>query len=234
MDLVDPLGKFAIFDLISQFLAAVLQEPPGRLDCWEHPDPGNDLSRHERCFQGKGPLWTRGWNMSSDCLSGVEDCLNGMWNSGAEEKAAHALAINELARQYESGWNRFKDDQLSQGTFISQDIDWEVGDNPGVPGVAPDTGYQGFRVDIVTKETNIYEVKRYEGETTDADVDAQLQRYQDTALMWYDIVFQRGTELEHWATTFPVYPHWYTDLPDRGIRLGAGSSTGPRLLHRRR
>ncbi len=225
LDKVDPAGKFALFDFIGQLLS-FLQEPPAWLHCWEHPDPGNDLGRHEKCFQGRGPLWTRGWNMSEDCLNGDEGCLGDLWNSGAEEKAAHALAINELARQEESWWSRFKDDQLGLGTYISQDIDWEVGDNPGVPGVAPDIGYAGFRIDIVTKETNIYEVKRYEGESTTADVDAQLQRYQDTALYWYDITFQRGTELQHWATTFPVYPHWYTIFPTEVYVWGLGNKPG--------
>ncbi|KUL41259.1 DUF6531 domain-containing protein [Actinoplanes awajinensis] len=225
LNMVDPLGRIALFDFLSQLVIG-LQGLSGWQNCWENPDPGNSLSRHQKCFQGKGPLWTRGWGFKSDCLSGVEDCLNDTWNSGAQEKAAHALAINELARQYETGWQRFKDDQLGFGVTMSKQIDWEVGDNPGVPGVDPDIGYQGFRIDIVTKEKNIYEVKRYKGEETRTEVDNQLQRYQDTGLHWYDIVWERGTELQQWASTFPVYPHWYTIFPTEVYVWGLGLPAG--------
>ncbi|GAA2698173.1 hypothetical protein [Actinoplanes palleronii] len=109
---------------------------------------------------------------------------------------------------------------------MSKQINWEVGDNPGVPGVDPDIGYQGFRIDIVTKEKNIYEVKRYKGEETRTEVDNQLQRYQDTGLHWYDIVWERGTELQQWASTFPVYPHWYTIFPTEVYVWGLGLPAG--------
>src|SRR5438067_13191148 len=44
-------------------------------NCWENPDPGNSLRRHQKCFQGQGPLWTRGWNFAQDRLDGDESCL---------------------------------------------------------------------------------------------------------------------------------------------------------------
>jgi RHS repeat-associated protein len=125
LDKVDPLGTFALFDFISRLLSYYLSSDG--LNRWEHPDPGNSLGRHLKCFQGQGPLYTRGWNIPEECLDGLENCLGDLWKDGPEEKAAHALAINELARQYESWGSRVKDDQLGLGTYISKDIDWEVG-----------------------------------------------------------------------------------------------------------
>ena len=44
---------------------------------------------------------------------------------------------------------------------------------------------------------------------TTTEVDDQLSRYEDI-LSRLGIDTVRGTELQHWATEFPDYPHWYS------------------------
>lgn len=211
VNFVDPEGRFALSDTIGQILASFFAplRGPG-FDC-DDDDPGNDIKRHDKCFQGKGPMRTRGY-ISEDCLNADPTCLERLYQNRQPERAAQAFTINELNKRRENWWNRFKDDQLGFGTSISKDVDWEVGNSD----TDADIGFFGFRIDIATDEKNIFEVKRFEGPQTTSEVTAQLARYVSTVLIWYDVVFVPGTELQDWANAFIVYSNWFKRQFDIG------------------
>ena len=211
VNFVDPQGRFALSDVIGQLLASLFAplRGPG-FDC-DDDDPGNSIERHDKCFQGTGPLRTRGY-ISEACLNADPNCLEALYLGHQPERAAQAFTINELNRRREGWWDRFWDDQLQGGTTVSKDVDWEVGNSDS----DADIGFQGFRIDIVTNERNIFEVKRFEGPHTTADVTAQLARYVGTASLWYGIIFVPGTELQDWANAFIVYSNWFKRQFDFG------------------
>jgi RHS repeat-associated protein len=211
VNFVDPMGEFALSDVIGQILAALFQVPGGQgFDC-DDDDPGNSIKRHDKCFQGLGPLRTRGY-ISEDCLNADPNCLETLYQTRRPERAAQAFTINELNRRREGWWDRFWDDQLEGGTTVSKNVDWEVGNSD----TDADIGFAGFRIDITTDERNIFEVKRYEGPATTTEVTAQLARYISTASLWYGIIFVPGTELQDWANAFIVYSNWFKRQFDVG------------------
>ncbi len=205
VNMVDPTGDFALGESIGQLLGLLLAIPAyAPWDCEDLGDPGNSTERHDKCFQGGGPLRTRGY-IPRSCLDADLTCLNMLWNTHQPERAAQAFTINELNKRRENWWDRFQDDQLSMGTEVSKDVDWEVGDSR----TDADIGFFGFRIDIVTDETNIFEVKRFEGDSTTSEVTAQLNGYVFTAQTWYGITFSLGTELQDWANAFTVYSNGF-------------------------
>ncbi len=196
----DPLGKYSLSSIFSSLTSALNALHSGNPfgDC---PDSGNSLRRHSKCFQGEGPLRTRGYYMDV-CLRdypGSEPCLSSLWFAHQPERAAQAFTITELNRK-RRGW-------ISRAigtTNIQQTVDWEVGFSDNLN---PDeeTGFQGFRLDIVTDEKNIYEVKRYAGPATTTEVSGQLNRYIRDGKTWFGIEFVPGSELQEWEDTFVVY-----------------------------
>jgi hypothetical protein len=197
---VDPTGESALAASIGSIIGAVLNAilAPVQLTAAGCKKGGqNDISRHQKDFQGV-TLCTRGY-ISGDCLAGRNWCLNALWNSHQPERAGQSVAINQLNRIREDWWDGFKDNWLSGATAISPHVDWEVG--PG--------GSGGTRRDIMTDEQNLYEVKRYHGPSTTAEVDEQLFNY--TLELWALGVWnvRNGTELQDWADTFIVFEKWY-------------------------
>lgn len=202
----DPTGKWAISNLLFNLipsLASLLQHH--QINC---PPVTDDIERHDKCFQGLGPLRTRG-HISKDCLNADQHCLENLYKGHQPERAAQAFAINELNRRREGWWDRFLDDQVGLGTTVSNDVDWEVG-----PRYDP---MWTFRIDIVTDEKNIFEVKRWVGPSTSSEVDAQLGGYVAELAWQYNIYVDRGRELQDWADYFDVRDSWddYVFLPDR-------------------
>jgi hypothetical protein len=107
------------------------------------------------------------------------------------------------------------------GAPLNQNVDWEVGQtfgnfplDPFAPNDLTDDCSRGYRIDIATDERNIFEVKRWEGPATTAEVRAQLQRYINTAYGTYGIQFRASTELSDWADFFTVYDGFWDVLPD--------------------
>jgi RHS repeat-associated protein len=198
LNFVDPRGKWSLWDNVFQVLGA--PQGLGR-DC---PPPDNSTRpAHPKCFQGQ-LLSTRGF-IPDDCLDAREYCLNDLWNRkprADRERAAQAFTINELNKRREGFFHRLWDDQFGFGTAVSLDVDWEV---------KPPQGYAEdlFRIDIVTNEKNIFEVKDYKDA---AQVEGQLGNYLFWAFWNYGIQFERGTELQDWANAFSVYEDWW-DVP---------------------
>ena len=60
---------------------------------------------------------------------------------------------------------------------------------------------------------------------TTTEVDDQLSRYEDI-LSRLGIDTVRGAELQHWATEFPDYPHWYSIFPTVIYVWGVGLPPG--------
>jgi len=204
-DVTDPLGKWSISDIffnLAQVLAGLLEQTPG---C---PDPGNAIKPpHPKCFQGV-LLTTRGY-IDEDCLNVEPTCLNDLWTSHQKERAAQAVALNELNKRREDGGDRFEDDQLGLGTVVDTHVDWEVRP-PSWVLCSPDR----CRMDIVTDEKNIFEVKEYTGPSMTTKVDEQLGDYQYYYAYNYGLFLDRGTELNNWASAFQVNDNFWDYLTD--------------------
>lgn len=189
LDFSDPLGQFSLGASLSNVLAAVFGFLQSVNGC---PDPGNSIERHNKCFQGQ-VFGTRGY-IPSDCLDADPGCLDMLWHNSQPERAAQAFTLNELNHRRENLWDKMWEGAF--GTTVSKDVDWEVG--------PPANYFDTFRIDIVTEEKSIYEVKRWTGPATESRVELQIQGYLATAGYDYNVYFQRGKELQDWANTFQV------------------------------
>ncbi|MEJ2852106.1 MULTISPECIES: RHS repeat-associated core domain-containing protein [unclassified Saccharothrix] len=188
VNFTDPLGEWSLADAILRAVAAVFAAAAVS-PC---PPAGNSIERHDKCFQNH-VYRTRGY-IPEDCLDADHSCLDALWHGRQPERASQAFTIHELNVRRQSVWDDFWDNR-GWSTTISERVDWEVG---------PPANYMNtFRIDIVTEEKWIYEVKRWSG-GAEAEVNAQLGYYQYEA-DWYDNVrFDRGVELKDWADTFQV------------------------------
>jgi hypothetical protein len=81
---------------------------------------------------------------------------------------------------------------------MSKDVDWEVGAGRGDD---PDLGL-AFRIDIVTEEKAIFEVKRW-GSSVKAEVASDLTFYQQVADT-VGVTFTPSSELRRWGDRFFV------------------------------
>jgi hypothetical protein len=188
VNFTDPLGEWAITDALFRAVAAILAGLTP--NC---PPSTNAITRHDKCFQNH-VYRTRGY-IPADCLDADYSCLDALWHGRQPERASQAFTIHELNVRRQNWWDDFWDGR-GFSTTISEKVDWEVG--------PPDNYMDTFRIDIVTDEHNIYEVKRWRGPATTTEVDAQLGHYQYLAF-WYDNVnFDRGRELMDWADTYHV------------------------------
>ncbi|MER6053187.1 DUF6531 domain-containing protein [Streptomyces sp. NPDC001793] len=188
---VDPNGTWAFTDLAGGALGAVV--PAGLTDCTNCAgDPGNDITRHWKCFQGKGCLRVRGY-FSEGALNAEPGSLKGLYYTRRPERAAHALTLHELNSRREGGWDSFWGKVFGY-TTVSPRVDWEVGDRQS----------PRFRVDITTEEHRIFEVKRWDGPATTAEVATQLAGYVTLVASRYGMVFQPSDELKDWADGFDV------------------------------
>ena len=192
----DPQGRFSILSSFAAQLSALIALQRGPWDC---PDPGDSIDAHPKCFQSRSGLKTRGF-IPQDCLDARDHCLNKLWNTHQKERAAQAVAINEQNKRREGWWQRFLDDQLNFGTTVHRDVDWEV---------KPDNAYvfDQFRVDIVTDEKNLYEVKAW-SPSAHAEVEAQIGNYLFLLDWNYGVRMQRGTEFQDWASLFIIHDSW--------------------------
>ncbi|HEX5495132.1 MAG TPA: DUF6531 domain-containing protein [Mycobacteriales bacterium] len=193
VDFTDPLGRSAISDALELLIQAVFQQASALTALASGltggcPDPGSGIDRHQKCFQDV-LWWTRGYIKDADCLDADPGCLDTYWHSRRKERAAQAFAIHELDWNRESVWNSFKD-KLGASTKIDDNVDWEVGPRK--------TG--GPRIDIVTDERDIIEVKAYQNR---AEVTPQLAGYVALGRR-AGIDFSLSTELSDWADAFPV------------------------------
>lgn len=81
---------------------------------------------------------------------------------------------------------------FGENRAVADGMDWEVGP----------TG--GWRIDIVTDESAMFEVKRWAGGANTADVTAQLARYVTGGAV-LGVAFTPSSELADWANMFYVY-----------------------------
>ena len=215
----DPLGRSAlsaVFDLLRMDIWSIFDAVLSTVrlaDADECPDPGNGTGRHQKCFQGV-LWWTRGFITDSSCLDGDDGCLNTYWHTRRPEYAAQAFTIHELDWNRESGWDSFWN-EIGRNTDLSQDVDWEVGPYQ--------TGRGANRIDIVTEEKKIFEVKNYQKRSK---VAAQISGYISLAA-GAGITFDASTELSDWADSFQVSDGWW-DIFDFGTVYvwGVGNPDG--------
>ena len=176
------IGRVFTGDLVDR-LVKVLQDDT----C---PDPGNSIDRHPKCFQNV--LYrTRGYFTIPAALDKDDTALNTYWQSGQRERAAQAVTIHELNWNREGTWDSFKD-KFGAATKISPDVDWEVGPSWGA-----------YRIDIVTDEKDIFEVKEWHGAATASEVRAQLTRYVSNGAR-DRVSWLASTELDDWVDSFTV------------------------------
>jgi RHS repeat-associated protein len=199
----DPLGKSALSDafaLLDQDILSVFQSFGAFFATAANacPDPGNGIDRHQKCFQNV-LWWTRGFITDGNCLNADPDCLNTYWNSGRKEYAADAFTIHQLDWNRQSVWDSFLN-HLGWSTDLSQDVDWEVSPSQ--------TGVGAGRIDIVTEEKQLFEVKDYRNRGM---VAAQIQRYVTMGAN-AGITFVPSTELQDWADAFQVTENWWDVL----------------------
>jgi RHS repeat-associated protein len=198
VNLADPLGQFpiaigggagllgSVIGGLGGNLASVLAKILAVVNC---PNAGNSLEGHPKCFQGV--LYrTRGGITNAAALDKDENALNAYWQSGQRERAAQAVTIHQLNWNRESIWDSFKD-KFGAATAISENVDWEVG-----------PGWNVWRIDIVTDEQDIFEVKEWR-DGAQAEVAAQLRNYVSWAAM-DGITFAPSIELHNWVDTFSV------------------------------
>jgi RHS repeat-associated protein len=202
LDFIDPLGTqpFGLSGLLT-----LIERLLDLLDPCRHcpADPGNSIESHLKCFQGKACLYTRGF-ISADALDADLYELNQLWNKHQPERAAQAFTIHELNWRRE-GVARSLWDIIGGSTAISKNVDWEVGQRGQVPG--------GFRTDIITSEHNLFEVKRFVGPSTIAQVSAQLAGYIATVFgNYHGMTLTPSDELKNWADGFKVTTSFWNRL----------------------
>ncbi len=205
LNATDPLGKSAISDALAQLtqdLSSVFDSLGASLQTAAAtcPDPGNSIDQHPKCFQNV-LWWTRGRITDASCLNADPDCLDTYWHTRRKEYAAQSLTIHELDWNRQSVWSSLWDN-AGFGTDLSQAVDWEV--------TPTQTG--GGRIDIVTDESKIFEVKAYQNR---AMVPAQLQRYVAMGAS-AGIAFAPSTELQDWADSFHVSEGFWDFLSGGG------------------
>lgn len=201
LNVIDPLGTIgigigtAIGNLVANLLVKLLA-------CAGCPaDPGNSHESHRKCFQGKACLFTRG-ALSLKALDADPAELNRYWNSRRPEAAAQAFTIEHLNwRRQNAGWKVWR--FFGGSTRISKDADWETGQKGQIPDPAnPRT--QNFRFDILTEERLLFEVKRWKGPATVAQVQKEITDYINHAGGVWGLNIEASTELQDWANGFGV------------------------------
>jgi RHS repeat-associated protein len=188
---VDPLGTWAIVQSAWSFLARLVV--PFGLGCADCPDAGHSIKSHLKCFQDRACLYTRGYfggNQSLLMKSGDDDRRK-LWRRGGywHERAVQGRTIAELT--YWRG--SFGDWWFNR---IPREIDWEVGGRAWT--------YYSKRLDIMTDERDILEVKEWTGPSTIRDVQDQLEGYKTDFLTNFTMDLTFSTELDWWATTMEV------------------------------
>lgn len=178
---VDPTGRRATSDA-SYELASYTRPSTG-----ECPSFGG-RHRQDKCFQGV-LLRTRGYVAIAESLRASQPALNTLWNTGRRERAAQMFTINELNQRRLTLGDR-AGGILPWNIPVASGMDWEVGPP------------RGWRIDIVTDEASIFEVKWY-AEANRVLVEQQLIRYVNSA-RFLGIGFAPSTELTTWADGFPV------------------------------
>ncbi|QIS10583.1 DUF6531 domain-containing protein [Nocardia arthritidis] len=188
---VDPEGTWS-FGFAGLPILPVLQ--PSFLDpCNGNPNRDNSIGSHLKCFQNQRLLYTRGV-FTQAALNGDNDALKDLATRQPRqiERAGQALAIAQL------DWNRigFWDLHPLIGVIpVDYNVDWEVG--------APRGMQYGFRIDIMTEEKHMFEVKKWTGIGTVQDVQNQLNDYQSLLAYW-SIMTDFSTELQNWAARFDI------------------------------
>ncbi|MGP3948759.1 DUF6531 domain-containing protein [Streptomyces sp. 7N604] len=190
----DPQGTWPVpVQAAADLVSSVLQLP--LTGCSECQNPGNGIESHPKCFQGRACLYTRGF-FTEEQLNADPDALVDMWHSGEREGMGHALALYELNGRRQGFWRGLGED-FGMGRAISEDVDWEVGtrsrhDPP-----------KWFRMDILTDEENVFEVKQWTGSGTYWEVEQQLDRYLLNGAL-RDLLLFKGKELQDWADSVDV------------------------------
>lgn len=190
----DPEGTWPVpVQAAAELVSRVLQLP--QTGCSGCQNPGNGIESHPKCFQGKTCLYTRG-SFTEEQLNADPDALVDMWHSGKREGMGHVLALYELNGRRQGFWRGLGED-FGMGRAISEDVDWEVGtrsryDPPPL-----------FRMDILTDEENVFEVKQWTGPGTYWEVEQQLDRYLLNGAL-RNLVLFKGKELQDWADSVDV------------------------------
>jgi RHS repeat-associated protein len=208
----DPVSVYGASSLANHPYAYARNDPLNKVDplgeqagasCNRCPAPGNGIDEHLKCFQKKACLYTRGNDyFSQEALDADEEALKGLWYTkpkAKKEAAAHALTVHELNKRRRGFW------YLGTDIPVNFNVDWEVGSryNRRLDSRRFAKAY-GLRVDIVTEERFIFEVKKWDGPSTQILVDNQLAGYEGIAATDYGINFDRSTELRDWADSFNI------------------------------
>ncbi|WP_147795642.1 DUF6531 domain-containing protein [Cellulomonas sp. Y8] len=200
---VDPLGQRAVSDA-----AYSLPALGGQAGCTQ----ASGYKRQWGCFQGRN-LRTRGYLALPDAI-GRDYALASIawqayWKSSRPERAAQMFTVRELNDRRLSFWQRV----FGGNRAVADGMDWEVGPAGG------------WRIDIVTDESGIFEVKRWAGGANSAAVRTQLAGYVagGGAL---GVAFAPSYELADWANMFYVYQNMVDFTPDQVVVWGDPSTPG--------
>ncbi|MGC5020336.1 RHS repeat-associated core domain-containing protein [Micromonospora sp. DT47] len=204
LNFADPRGEFPMPDDVLNIIAGLVPSLAAGQPCPEVENTPNP--RRPKCFQGIQLMTRGGYDGKEWALNGAQAPLSEMWYARPSqgEKAAQAFAINELSERRDGAFWAFWD-MFDYGLNIN--VDWEVGPKSG--------GFQQrsdgiwimptntFRLDLVTDEKDIYEVKRWDNGKGRDIVTKELAEYHTLEKEW-NIVWEDSIELRDWADGFEV------------------------------
>jgi hypothetical protein len=155
-----------------------------------------------KCFQDV-PFKTRGEYRGVEwALNGAEAPLSELWFSHRQEYAARAFVVNYLSEERDNFLEEFWD-IFDKGLNVH--VDWEVRLREKGYQRGPDGTFffpRDRKIDLVTDEEAIYEVKIWENGKNVLDVETQLAEYE---MIWaedWGVIWEFGTDLTDWADGF--------------------------------
>lgn len=193
---VDPQGTWPfVLQGVADLIAGVLRAPLPVYGCDGCQNPGNGIESHRKCFQDRTCLATRG-SFSAEALDADPDTLKELWHTGRGERMGHALTLYELNGRRQGFWDETWED-FGWARAISPNVDWEVGTRH-----AADPSPH-FRIDIVTEEEQIFEVKMWNNGGAYWPVEQQLDKYLRYGA-YRNLLLFKSKELQDWADSVDV------------------------------
>jgi RHS repeat-associated protein len=200
---VDPLGKLAIGSTGEIFTGVEdvlkLAGRPFVPGCQNCQHTGNAITVQCKCFQFKACLRTRGWfDSAPSALWGDPIALNFLWNRRLRERAAQGFTIAQLNYNREGFWASLGHLFGGDPVQVSPYVDWET----RLPAEGEN---KAQRFDILTSQTNLFEVKWWWSAETEGEVQGQINRYiRIAAAPPFNLRIKPSTELSGWANAFYV------------------------------
>jgi RHS repeat-associated protein len=194
LNFIDPRGQLAF-----PFLGGageVLASPKRRGRVCPHGCPvttADDLTRHRKCFQKLGCMWTRG-HLNQAALDNNPRALDFYYAHSQREAAAHAFTIHAL-NAIAAGFAASFTSSVGKVTY-SYGVDWEVSNTS--------TRRGQHRPDILVDEENILDVGEYSAGVEGRIATLIQQEIGFARNYWNGMVLKAGTALMSWAGRFKL------------------------------